>query len=94
MARFNFTNITLSSKADITEVMNNFNKIEELGIAATEVNTKITAAKTEVNQATDTKLANYTKTTNLGALALKGYSYGTAAPSGGKNGDIYDQYFN
>ena len=28
MSRFNFTNITLASIADITEVMNNFNKIE------------------------------------------------------------------
>lgn len=31
MARFNFTNITLQSRADITEVMNNFNKIEQTG---------------------------------------------------------------
>lgn len=39
------------------------------------------------------KFSNYTATSNLGALALKKYSYGTAAPSGGSNGDIYDQYF-
>ena len=31
-AGFNFTNITLQSSADITEVMNNFNKIEQNGI--------------------------------------------------------------
>lgn len=31
MARFNFINILLSSEADITEVMDNFNKIENKG---------------------------------------------------------------
>ena len=31
MPRFNFTNITLADTADITEVMNNFNKIENTG---------------------------------------------------------------
>lgn len=31
-AGFNFTNITLNSAADITDVMNNFNKIEANGI--------------------------------------------------------------
>lgn len=31
MARFNFTNILLSSEANITEVMDNFNKIEKDG---------------------------------------------------------------
>ena len=31
MARYNFTEITLQDKADITTVMNNFNKIENTG---------------------------------------------------------------
>lgn len=31
MARYNFINITLEDEADITDVMNNFNKIEENG---------------------------------------------------------------
>ena len=31
MARYNFTNITLNSTADITDVMNNFNKVEDNG---------------------------------------------------------------
>ena len=31
MARYNFTDITLASKANITEVMDNFNKIENNG---------------------------------------------------------------
>lgn len=83
MARFNFTNITRNSKADITDVMNNFNKIEELGITSAETDTKI-----------NTALQDYTRTSNLGPLASKNYSYGTSAPSGGSNGDIYDQYFN
>lgn len=58
MARFNFTNITLSSKANIQDVMNNFNKIENLGITSTEVDTKINTAKTTVTSETDTKLNN------------------------------------
>lgn len=47
MPRFNFTEITLRSSANITEVMNNFNKIETLGITSAEVQTQIDA----VNQA-------------------------------------------
>ena len=93
MPRFNFTNITKSGRADITTVMNNFNQIETYGITYAETEELITAAKTEVNSATDTKLEDYTTTANLGGLELKNYSYGTSAPSGGSNGDIYDQYF-
>ena len=58
MARFNFTNITLSSRANIQDVMNNFNKIENLGITSTEVDTKINTAKTTVTNETNTKLNN------------------------------------
>lgn len=93
MARFNFTAIDLSSKADITVIMDNFNKIESLGITATEVTTQINTAKSDVTTATDNKLKEYTKTSGLKPLALTNYSKGTAAPSGGSNGDIYDQYF-
>lgn len=93
MARFDFTNIDLSSAADIRVVMQNFNKIEKLGITSAEVDSRISSAKTEVNNSTNIKLKDYTKTANLGALALKNYSYGKNAPSGGSDGDIYDQYF-
>lgn len=79
MARFNFTNILPTSRANIQDVMNNFNKIEEFGITSEEVNNA---------------LQDYTKTIDLGALATKNYSVGTAAPSGGNDGDVYDQYFN
>ena len=58
MARFNFTNIALTSKANIEDVMNNFNKIENLGITATEVDTKINTAKTTTTSETNTKLNN------------------------------------
>lgn len=37
MPRFNFTNITKQSRADIEDVMDNFDKIEELGITDEEV---------------------------------------------------------
>ena len=93
MARFNFTEINLNSKANITDVMNNFKKVETLGITETEVTEKINSAKTELNTNIDNKLKNYTPSANLGKLATTTYSYGTAQPSGGKNGDIYDQYF-
>lgn len=93
MGRFNFTNINLNSKANITEVMDNFNKIDTSGITEAEVTSAISAATTNINNAVDTKLTEYTKTDNLGGLALKPYSIGKAAPSGGSNGDIYDQYF-
>jgi len=58
MARFNFTNITLSSKANIQDVMNNFNKIENLGITSNEVDTKINSAKTTITNETNNKLNN------------------------------------
>lgn len=93
MPRFNFTQLLLSGKADITEVMDNFNKIEELGITATEVTEAINAATTNINSTINTKLNDYTKTEDLGALATSNYSYGKNAPSGGSSGDIYDQYF-
>ena len=38
MARFNFTNITLNSKADITQIMDNFNLIEANGALLSDVN--------------------------------------------------------
>ena len=50
MSRFNFTNITLQTQANITDVMNNFNKIENLGITEKEVNVLITEAMGFVNQ--------------------------------------------
>ena len=37
---------------------------------------------------------NFYKKNDLGNIVTKNYSRGTSAPSGGKNGDIYDQYFN
>lgn len=36
----------------------------------------------------------YVSKTEIGNIASKNYSYGTSTPSGGANGDIYDQYFN
>ena len=93
MPRFNFNSITKSGRADIDKIGENFEELEENGITAQEVTDAITAAKTEVNEATDTKLEDYTTTADLKPLAKVNYSYGTSAPSGGSNGDIYDQYF-
>lgn len=93
MGRFNFTDINLNSKANITEVMDNFNKIDTSGITGAEVTSAISTAITNINSTVDAKLAEYTKTDNLGGLALKTYSIGKDAPFGGSNGDVYDQYF-
>lgn len=49
MPRFNFTEITLSSSANITDVMNNFNKIEELGITSAEVTTQVNTINNTIN---------------------------------------------
>lgn len=93
MARFNFNNIVRSGRADINKIGENFTKIEENGITSQEVTDAISTAKQEVTQATNTKLEDYTTTADLKPLAKVNYSYGTAEPSGGSNGDIYDQYF-
>lgn len=93
MARFNFNNIVRSGRADINKIGENFTKIEENGITSQEVTDAISTAKQEVTEATNTKLENYTTTADLKPLAKVNYSYGTAEPSGGSNGDIYDQYF-
>lgn len=93
MPRFNFINITSNSRAKISDVMDNFNLIEQYGITAAEVTNAISASATSINNSVDDKLSNYTTTANLGGLALKNYSYGTSEPTGGSNGDIYDQYF-
>lgn len=93
MAGFNFNTISRNERADINKIGENFTEIKNNGITAQEVTTAISTAKSEVNSTTDTKLANYTTTANLKPLAKVNYSYGTADPSGGSNGDIYDQYF-
>lgn len=45
--------------------------------------------KTEVGAAIDNSIAAL----NLGTISTHNYSRGTAAPTGGSDGDIYDQYF-
>lgn len=94
MANFGFNDIKATDKADITKVMENFTKINNLGITSQETDSKISTMKQSITTETDNKLNNYTKTANLKPLAKVNYSYGTSNPSGGSNGDIYDQYFN
>ena len=45
--------------------------------------------KEEVEQA----IANAVASFNLGTISSHNYSRGTGVPSGGVDGDIYDQYF-
>lgn len=93
MARFNFNSITRNGRADINKIGENFEEIEAHGITSQEVTDALATAKQEINESVNTKLEDYTTTTNLKPLAKVNYSYGTAEPSGGSNGDIYDQYF-
>lgn len=92
-SKFNFNSISLTDAADITKIIENFNKIEENAETSAETNTKIATAKTEINNAVNTKLEEYTKTEDLSLISTKKYSRGTGAPTGGSDGDIYDQYF-
>lgn len=41
----------------------------------------------------DVAIANIKNTLNLGTISAYNYSRGTVAPTGGSDGDIYDQYF-
>ena len=41
----------------------------------------------------DNLMEDVSSSLNLGTIATHDYSRGTATPSGGSNGDIYDQYF-
>lgn len=68
MPRFNFTNITLQSKADITDVMNNFNKIEQLGITEAEVNSKISTVNNNINSVRN-DLSRVATTSNNGLMS-------------------------
>lgn len=60
MPRFNFTNITLASTADITDVMNNFNEIEDTAAIVDDLShvIDITIASTDW-----TKVGNYYEVT-------------------------------
>jgi len=37
---------------------------------------------------------DYVQKSETGNIISRNYSVGTSAPTGGSNGDIYDQYFN
>lgn len=69
MARFNFTNISLNDKADITQIMNNFNLIEANGALLTDVNAvdvKVVANAAEIATLKTNVLTN---ATNIGTKA-------------------------
>jgi len=133
MPRFNFNELLLSSKADITKIQENFDIIEQNCRTATEIESMIgNAAPPKAHSSADTtygigtsavyghckvidsldkstfvngeslsahqgKILNDAITGldgSLGGMAKRAYSIGTASPSGGNNGDVYDQYFN
>ena len=68
MPRFNFTNITLQSKADITDVMDNFNKIETYGITESEVNSKIATVNGTISSV-QTNLSRTATTSSNGMMS-------------------------
>lgn len=79
MPRFNFTNITGKSRISIADIMNNFNKIETLGITSTEVNTLITNTVSALNS----QIGNKQDTIGIGV----------DAPTSETTGSVYIQYF-
>lgn len=50
-------------------------------------------SNTYTKEQVDNLMGDVASTLNLGTIATHDYSIGTATPSGGSNGDIYDQYF-
>lgn len=93
MARFNFTQITGKSKANITDVMDNFNKIEQLGITGNEVNTKIAEAVNPISE--NYRYMSSRITTMERELSMKQsiISVGIDEPTSETSGNIYIQYF-
>lgn len=61
---------------------------EEVDTKVGEIETNL-YTKEEVEAAIDNSIAAL----NLGTISTRNYSRGTAAPTGGSDGDIYDQYF-
>lgn len=61
-----------------------------------EINSEAQAVLTDIEQALQNVLDGslYVLKEELGTIASKNYSYGTEVPTGGEDGDIYDQYFN
>jgi hypothetical protein len=49
MPRFNFTNITLQSRADITDIMDNFNKIESKAALTSDLTSAVSTLNTTIN---------------------------------------------
>ena len=49
MPRFNFIEITLQSRADITDIMSNFNEIEDNAAKTEELNNAVTTLNNTIN---------------------------------------------
>lgn len=66
MPRFNFTEITLQSSADITDIANNFAKIEELAVTSSELNSAVST----LNNTISTKETNLKKVATTSANGM------------------------
>ena len=66
MPRFNFTNITSQSKVSISDIMDNFNRVESLGITEAEVNSQVAM----INQTINAKAANLKRVATTSADGL------------------------
>lgn len=79
----NITNFT--DRREYVDFQSVFNQIEiESQAVLNEINNAL-------NQVLDGSL--YVLKTEIGNIASRNYSRGTSTPSGGQDGDIYDQYF-
>jgi len=101
-ARFRVTDSGITDFAD----RRTFLKLESI---YSKINEDATAVLNQIQEALDkvldesiyvletdleTKLGEYQLKSELGSISAINYSRGTGTPSGGKDGDIYDQYFN
>lgn len=87
-ARFRVTDTGVTDFTD-TRTFLDFNSIYEI-INAT-VQELINTLEQEIQNVEDGSA--YVLKTEIGTIASKNYSRGTAVPTGGQDGDIYDQYF-
>ena len=90
-ARFKVENGNISSFVDRRTFVDFQSIYDAIQAEATEVLNEIRQALEDVLD--ESILANYVLKTEIGSIADKNYSRGTSTPTGGTDGDLYDQYF-
>lgn len=98
-ARFKVENGNITNFTDMRTYVNFENIYDSIEVKTNEIMAEIRAA---LNNVIDESIyllkedaeTTYAKKSEMGTITNRNYSIGTATPTGGKDGDIYDQYFN